>query len=93
METIIQLLKKFRIEQGLTQAALGKKLGLPQSHVSKIEKGEIDLRLSTLLEMARVLDTELLLVPRNLIMPVLAMVKGGDEGQKPRWTIDEEDNV
>ena len=34
------LLKTLRVEKGLTQADLAKRLGLPQSYVSKYEIGE-----------------------------------------------------
>lgn len=91
MNDIIQLLKILRIKQGLTQSLLGEKLGLPQSHISKIEKGEADPRLSTLTDMARVLDAELVIIPRELVSVVLSMAKGDTDSQKPMWSLDEED--
>jgi ribosome-binding protein aMBF1 (putative translation factor) len=39
-EAIRALLRKARAEAGLTQAELAKRLGLPQSFVSKYESGE-----------------------------------------------------
>ena len=42
---------------------IGRKLGLPQSHISRIEQGLTDPRLSTITDMARLLDQELVLVP------------------------------
>ena len=44
MNDVISQLKAARREKGLKQADLGKKLGLPQSHVSKIEQGSTDPR-------------------------------------------------
>ena len=44
-EILQELLRKVRVEQGLTQEELAKKLKVPQSFVSKYESGErrIDL--------------------------------------------------
>ncbi len=92
MSVIIKSLKQLRQTQGLSQSELGKKLGLPQSHISKIEKGGADPRLSTVADMARLLDAELILVPRNLVSTVEAIVRGED-GQHPRWQIDEDEEL
>ncbi len=89
MNEIIKLLKKARIERKLKQSELGSKLGLPQSHISKIERGDTDLRLSTVADMARLLDLELVLVPRHLLPMIKAMIEGKEE-QKPMWGLDEE---
>lgn len=37
---VVRLLKKFREDSGLTQIELAKALGVTQSYVSKIERGE-----------------------------------------------------
>lgn len=36
----VDRLKKARIESGLTQAEVAKKLGRPQSHISNVESGQ-----------------------------------------------------
>jgi len=87
MRKITLLLKQARIEKHLKQAELGAKLGLPQSHISTIEKGKTDPRLSTVTDMARLLDRELVLVPRAMLPAVMAFIDGEDE-QKPLWTLD-----
>ena len=87
MKSIIKSLKQARIDKHLKQAALGAKLGLPQSHISKIEKGGTDPRLSTVTDMARLLGSELVLVPRELLPVVMALIDG-EEAQKPLWTLD-----
>lgn len=92
MNEIIKLLKKARIERKLKQSELGSKLGLPQSHISKIERGDTDLRLSTVADMARLLDLELVLVPRHLLPMIKAMIEGKEE-QKPMWGLDEERGI
>lgn len=89
MTSIIAQLKAARREQGMKQSELGKKLGLPQSHVSKIEHGATDPRLSTVTDMARLLDYELMPVPRQLV-PHIASLLSGEEKKERRWLPDEE---
>lgn len=88
MTNIVEQLKSVRHQQGMTQAELGEKLGLPQSHVSKIEQGANDPRLSTVVEMARVLDQELVLIPRQMVSAVRAFLIGEGEDER-RFHADE----
>jgi transcriptional regulator with XRE-family HTH domain len=69
-----------RRQKGLTQSALAERVGIPQSHLSNTERGKVDLRLSSLIEVARELDLEVVLVPRQYVPAVRAIVAGqGDE--------------
>ena len=81
-EHIAESLKAARERKGLSQRALGAKAGIPQSHISRIENGAVDLRLSSLVELARVLDLELTLVPRRKLPAVRAITRGDDAGQR-----------
>jgi predicted transcriptional regulator len=90
MHKIIQQLKDIRQEKMVTQADLGDKLGFPQSHVSKIEQGKTDPRLSSITDMARLLGHELVLVPRAMLPAVRALFSAEIE-QKPVWQVDEDD--
>lgn len=76
-EYIAQTLKDARQGKGLSQRALSKLVGVPQSHISKIENGTVDLRLSSLVEIARALDLELTLVPRKSVTAVQSIVRSG----------------
>lgn len=60
----MERLRSVREQRGLTQRELGRLAGVPQSHISKIESGAVDLRLSSLLAIAAVLDLELVLSDR-----------------------------
>lgn len=73
---ILQTLRTAREQTGLSQRDLSARIGVPQSHISKIENGGTDLRLSSLVELARALDYELVLVPRKLLPAVDAIVGG-----------------
>lgn len=76
VENIAQELKAARNNKGLSQRELGAKVGIPQSHISKIENGAVDLKTSSLIELARALDLELMLVPRALIPAVQGLQRG-----------------
>lgn len=82
MSSILSQIKAARLKHGLSQAALGEKLGVPQSHVSKIEQGISDPRLSTISDLAQMLDQELVLVPRQMLPALRAFLHG--EGEEER---------
>ena len=75
----VEALAQARRDRGLSQKALGARLGLPQSHISKIESGKTDLRLSSLIEFARQLDLELVLVPRKYLPAIRALAAGATD--------------
>src|SRR5690348_8107847 len=76
-------LKKARIAKGISQRELGEMVGLPQSHISKIESGLVDLQISTLIQLARVLDLEPMLIPRSFVRIVEALLRG-EKSKEPR---------
>lgn len=67
-------LRAAREAKVLSQRALARLAGLPQSHISKIENGIVDLRASGLMDLARVLDLDLVLIPRRSVPAVVAVV-------------------
>lgn len=74
-EDVVHSLKVARESKRFSQRALSKKVGLTQSHISKIENGAVDLQLSNLIELARALDLEVMLIPRKLVSTVQGMVR------------------
>ena len=72
-DRIIAALRQARLEKGLSQRDLSRVAGVPQSHISRIEQGGVDLQLSSLLDLARALDLELMTVPRKLVPAVEAI--------------------
>lgn len=75
IEEIAASVREARIAKAITQKELGQRVGLPQSHISKIEKGTVDLKLSSLVEIARALDLEITLVPRKALPAVEGAVR------------------
>lgn len=96
IQYLVAALKEARKKNGLSQRALSIKIDVPQSHISKIESGSVDLQTTTLVELSRILDLELMLVPRALIPAVKALKRGilfneDDSTQLPAYRLDEED--
>ena len=92
IEDIGRVLKEARKRKGLSQRALSEQSGVRQYQISKIENGAVDLRTSSLIELARALDLDLKLVPRKAIpavdsivrstLPAVAMTPAGRELKK-----------
>ena len=90
---IAAALKAARKEKKISQRMLSLKTKVPQSHLSKIENGMIDLQTSSLIEISRVLGLELMLVPHNLVPSFQALLdsKLNDGHQIPMYRLDREE--
>ena len=87
IEDIAASIKAARIAKGFTQKQLGERVGLPQSHISKIEGGNVDLQISSLVEIARALDLELKLVPRRTVPAIEGVVRSQRERSEASRTL------
>jgi transcriptional regulator with XRE-family HTH domain len=74
---------------------------VPQSHISKIESGSVDLRISSLIALARVLDLELLVAPKKSVPAIKSIIRSGqcinrisdeDEPMSPAYQLEEDDD-
>lgn len=81
IEHIARAVKTARMNKGLSQRALSAKIGVPQGHISKIENGAVDIKVSSLIELSRALDLELMLVPRK-IAPAVKGIQRNAETEK-----------
>src|SRR5687768_7443379 len=96
---IAELLRGARERRGLSQRQLAAAAGVPQSHISKIENGAVDLRLSSLLALARTLALELALVPREVVPAVRSIVRrsepaaGGKAARRAQRSLDRSQNA
>lgn len=68
-------LKDAREQRGWSQRELASRLGIAQRHISGIESGKIVPRYDTLLEIVRMLNRDLLMVPRALVPVVQSLVR------------------
>jgi transcriptional regulator with XRE-family HTH domain len=57
-DLVVEIINQ-RVRLGLSQKELAEKAGTHQSRISKIESAELDVRLSTLIEIAEALECEL----------------------------------
>lgn len=72
---LITTLAQARKAARITQADLAERAGLSRMAVQRTETGDVDPRFSTLQEMARVLNMELIAVPAELHTQVLALIQ------------------
>jgi len=93
-------LKEARAKRGWSQRELGSRIGLPQMHISGIESGKIVPRYDTLLELVRILDRDLLMVPRALVPAVKSLVydhlrqdQQGEGEERPLYADGGEENT
>jgi transcriptional regulator with XRE-family HTH domain len=100
-EDLRQELKRARTKRCWTQAELGRHVGLPQMHISGIETGKIVPRFDTLLDLARILDQDLLMIPRELVPMIQSLVRDhrrqekesfDEEGERPLYALDDNDD-
>ena len=88
-------LKDAREKRGWSQRDLASRLGIAQRHISGIESGKIVPRYDTLLELVRMLDRDLLMVPRALVPVVQSLVRDhlkdqqGEGEERPLYAADD----
>ena len=83
VQTLVMQLIEAAKAQGLSQAQLAERAGLTAVGLSKA-KHRGDLRASTLAELARQLDLQLQLVPRQASPSASDAIKSGTFFQRPR---------
>ena len=97
-EDLRRTLKQARVNHGWSQRELASRAGLTQKHISSIESGKIMPRYDTLLELVRILEHDLIMVPRALVPAVQSMVRDhlrhdrreeGDE--RPLYAVDDDE--
>ena len=77
-----EVLRRARLNRHLSQQELARKLGVRQRQISDLERAAMDPRLSTVQNVARALDLEVMLVPRHLISTVQGLQRTSVESAK-----------
>ena len=76
--SISQILASSRKKRAWSQRDLADKLKMGQSQISDIEAGKRDPRINTVIEIARALGLELVLVPRPMLPAVTYILQSGN---------------
>lgn len=74
---LISTLAQARKAAHITQAELAERAGLSRMAVQRTETGDVDPRFSTVQEMARVLNMDLIAVPSALRAELQAFIQSG----------------
>jgi transcriptional regulator with XRE-family HTH domain len=75
IKPLIQQLVKARKRKGWSQDDVANRLGFRQSYLSAIESGKHDVRLGTFVDIARLLDLELVVIPKQISTSVEQMAR------------------
>jgi transcriptional regulator with XRE-family HTH domain len=94
VEAFGRQLVEARSRKGLSQRALAARVGMTQAHISKIEQGRTDLRLSSLIELARALDLDVQLIPRHALAVIESVLRVSEASPPtlPAFHLDEDDD-
>ncbi len=84
LESLTEAIRQARLAKGWSQRDLSARAHLTQAQISRIENGEVDLQVSTLIELARSLDIDLQLVPRSAVTAVEAAIRSAEERSDER---------
>jgi len=76
-------LREARSAKGWSQRRLSAQSGVTQANISKIENGQVDLQVSSLMELARFLDLELTLAPRQATPAIEAIIRETSAARVP----------
>ena len=88
-------LKEAREKRGWSQRDLASRVGIAQRHISGIESGKIVPRYDTLLELVRMMNGDLIMVPRALVPVVQSLVRDhlkdqqGEGEERPLYATDD----
>ena len=79
------ILARERQRRGLTQADLAKRMGRAQTYIARVEGGRRDPRWETVLDFARALELEPMLIPRSWVPAVdtIVRVKANESEEAP----------
>jgi transcriptional regulator with XRE-family HTH domain len=83
-----QLLRVAREQKRLTQKGLAERLGLRQRQISDLERSAMDPRFSTVQDVARALELEVMLVPRHLVSTIEGL-QGERGASTPMYALEE----
>jgi HTH-type transcriptional regulator/antitoxin HipB len=87
-DDVFAALRAARERKAISQRELSAKTGIPQAQISRLERGTVDIRLSSLVSLARALGLEVALVPRSAMPAVDSIVRQSQRQEPPRAVTD-----
>lgn len=85
-------LKKARQAAQMTQEQVASRAGISRPRYQMIESGDAAARVTTLVNVARALRLELMLVPQTMVPGINAMLHQTNQDDRPAFVADSEDN-
>lgn len=85
-------LKKARLAAKMTQEHVAHRAGISRPRYQMIESGDAAARVTTLVNIARALQLELMLVPQTMVPGINAMLHQTNQDDRPAFVADSEDN-
>lgn len=81
-----RILHTLRKQAGLTQQQLAERAGISRPNYREIENGSAAARATTLINIARALGMELMLIPQAMVPGVNALLRPSDDDDAPAFT-------
>jgi len=87
-----RLLRDARKKAGLTQEQVAERAGISRPRYRDIELGNAAARATTLINVARALGMELMLIPQTMVPGVNALLRPSEDEDRPAFTTDMDDD-
>ncbi|MGY4473946.1 helix-turn-helix domain-containing protein [Bradyrhizobium sp. USDA 3364] len=87
-----RLLRDARKQAGLTQEQVAERAGISRPRYRDIEQGNAAARATTLINVARALGMELMLIPQAMVPGVTALLRPSEDEDRPAFTTDMDDD-
>ncbi|MEZ5307186.1 MAG: helix-turn-helix transcriptional regulator [Pyrinomonadaceae bacterium] len=89
---LLEAIKERRDAERISQAELSRRTNIPQSHISRIERGIVDVQLSTLMQISFALGCELRMIPKRHVDLVDRVIdrQPYETNDKPAYSLDDE---
>lgn len=71
-------LRKTRKARRMSQREMERRTGIHQARLSRIENGQVDPKFSEVIQMAKAVELDLVLVPRRALLAVLGVIRDFD---------------
>jgi transcriptional regulator with XRE-family HTH domain len=87
-----RILHDARRQANLTQEQVAERAGISRPSYREIENGSAAARATTLINVARSLGMELMLIPQKMVPGVQALLRPSDDGDRPAFTTEPDDD-